>query len=260
MALPLHIGSSTRQSGRGQLHRIRCFRHPGGGAPKEAPMATVHRARAVLKIKRKNTVSVTGKANAMCSGIGGNPTLFVTPNPPISTLQAQIVVVGKAEVVAATKAKGAAAARNVQLGILVGMMETEQTYVQAVADTSPSPDHAVSTIQAAGLMVALVGQHTKAILTVKQGPQSGLVSLDAYAAALAGHGRRKTFFNWQSTVDGKTFVSLPSTPKSKTTVANLTPLTTYGFRVSVTNSDGIPGEWSQVVPFSFPTVELRAVA
>ena len=28
---------------------------------------------------------------------------------------------------------------------------------------------------------------------------------------------------------------------------NLTPLTRYGFRVSVTNPDGIAGAWSQVV-------------
>ncbi len=63
-------------------------------------------------------------------------------------------------------------------------------------------------------------------------------------------GQRKRFFNWQSTGDGgKTFVTLPSTPKSKTTVANLPPLTTYGFRVCVTNSDGVMGEWSQIVSF-----------
>jgi hypothetical protein len=34
--------------------------------------------------------------------------------------------------------------------------------------------------------------------------------------------------------------SSPSTPNRKTTVANLTPLTSYGFRVSLTNAAGIP--------------------
>jgi hypothetical protein len=29
----------------------------------------------------------------------------------------------------------------------------------------------------------------------------------------------------------------------------LTPLSTYGFRVSVTNSAGIQGEWSQIISF-----------
>ena len=63
-------------------------------------------------------------------------------------------------------------------------------------------------------------------------------------------GRRKTFFNWQYTADGgKTFVTLPSTPRARTTVSGLTALSTYGFRVSVTNSDGVAGEWSQIVSF-----------
>jgi hypothetical protein len=61
---------------------------------------------------------------------------------------------------------------------------------------------------------------------------------------------RKSFVNWQCTGDGgATFTTLPSTPKSKTSVANLTPLTTYGFRVSVTGSDGVAGPWSQVISF-----------
>jgi hypothetical protein len=223
-------------------------------------MATMHRARGVLKIKRDKTVSVTGKADAMCSGIGGDPALFGTPIPSVSAVQAQTTVVRKAEVVAGTRAKGAAAARTVQRNILAGMLETWLTYVQGIADNSAGVDQAVATILAAGLLVALVGQPHKAILTVKQGPEPGTVALDAYAAVLTGSSQKKSFFNWQSTADGKTFVNLPSTPKSKTTVANLTPLTTYGFRVSVTNSDGIAGEWSQVVPMRFPTVELRAVA
>jgi hypothetical protein len=160
-------------------------------------MATMHRARAVLKIKKNKTVSVTGKAEAMCTGIGANQGLFSAPNPPIPTIQNQITVVRTAEVVAATKAKGAAAARNVQLAILVGMLETEVTYVQGVADTSSSREQAVSTIQAAGLSVALVPQHHKPVLAVTQGPQPGSVDLDANATLLAGKARRKCFFNWQ---------------------------------------------------------------
>jgi len=211
-------------------------------------MATMHRARAVLKINRKKTASVTGKANALCSGLAAHPSLFTDPNPSIGTLEAQIAVVNRAEVVAATRARGAAAARTVQRNILVGMMETEACTVQGVADSVPA-DQAVSVILAAGLEVALVGQHLKAILTVTQGVTPGTVTLDAYSAALTGGKRRKTFFNWQVTLDGETFVDQRSTPKSKTTVANLTPLHTYGFRVCVTHPDGSNGAWSQVVSF-----------
>ncbi len=213
-------------------------------------MASMHRARGVLKIQRQKTVSVTGRANAMCTGIGGNTALFATPNPSVSTVQNQIVAVDKAEVLAATRAKGAAAARNVQRTSLVGMLEAWLTYAQGISDTSSSTEQAVSTLLAAGLLVALVGQHNKAILTVTQGPQPGTAALSANKTALTGGSAKKYFFNWQYTADGgKTFVSMPSTPKAKTTLANLTPLSTYGFRVSITNSAGIPGEWSQVVSF-----------
>jgi hypothetical protein len=213
-------------------------------------MATPHRARAALRIKKNNTHGVLTKAKAMVVGIDDNPTLFPTPNPLTSAIQDQIVIVDKAEVAAGTRAKGAASARNVQRSILVGMLETELSYVQGVADRSPTPEQAVATIEASALTVARVPQRTKAILTIRQGPEPGSVALDAYAAALGAGGRRKTFFNWQVTSDGgKAFTTLPSTPKSKTALANLTPLSTYGFRVSVTNSDGIPGPWSQVVAF-----------
>ena len=210
----------------------------------------MHRARGVLKINRKKTVSVTGRANAMCSGIDGHPGLFATPFPSVSTVQTQIAVVDKAEIVAGTKAKGAAAARNVQRNILAGLLEAVLTYVQGVADLASGMEQAVSTILAAGLSVALVAQRTKDILAVTQGGQAGAVVLDANATALGGRGRRKCFFNWAYTADGgATFVSLPPTPKARTTFAGLTPLRTYGFRVSLTNSDGIAGEWSQVVSF-----------
>jgi hypothetical protein len=213
-------------------------------------MATMLRARAALNVRRRNTVSVTGRANAMCVGIGTHPALFVSPSLSLSALQAQILVVGDAEVLAATRARGAAAARNVQRNILLGMMEVGLTYVQGIADTSASVDQAVATIQAAGLTVAPVVQYTKPILALQQRVEGGPVVLVANASALTGRSRAKTLFNWGYTADGgQTFVSLPPTPKSKTSVVGLTPLTRYGFRVSVTGPDGTVGAWSQIVVF-----------
>lgn len=213
-------------------------------------MATVNRARAKLKMNKRKTSSVLATAKGMCNAIEAHPAVFASPNPPIGAIRSQIVVVDDAETLVGTKVKGAAAARNVQRGILVGMMEAEVVYVQGVADKSATPDQAVSTVEAAGLSVAIVPQRTKAILAVKQGPTEGTVGLEAFAAKLAGNGKKKTFFNWQYTADGgNTFVNLPSTPKSKTTLANLEVLRTYGFRVSVTDSNGIAGPWSQVVTF-----------
>lgn len=214
-------------------------------------MSLMRRARAILDIDKDNTGEVLGKAKGMLGGIGGHPNLFASPNPPLSVIKDQVVVVDAAQVLASTRAKGTATARNVQRGILVGMLETEVTYVQGVADHSATPEEAAATIEAAALKVAPVAQRTKALLTVSQGPTAGSVHLDAFAKLLVGkHQAKKTFFNWQYTADGGlTYITLSSTPKSKTTLEGLTPLHTYGFRVSLTNPDGIVEAWSQVVTF-----------
>ena len=66
-------------------------------------------------------------------------------------------------------------------------------------------------------------------------------------SALALKPTQSVFFNWSYTLDGaKSFVNLPPTTIGRTTLQNLTPLTTVGVRVNLNGLDG-PGEWSQVV-------------
>jgi hypothetical protein len=211
-------------------------------------MVTTHRARAIMKIKRKNTNSVEGRAKAFVAGAGGSPTTFPTLAGSVTAIQNQIPVLDKAEGDVRAKVAGAAAARNVQRNALIGLLETALALLQTLADAAGSVDQAVALIQAAGMVVAQVPQHLKAVLAIKQGPEAGGVDLVANASALGARGTKRTCFNWQSTADGgKTYVTLPSTPTAKTSVAGLTSLTTYGFRVSVTGSDGVAGPWSQTV-------------
>src|SRR6185437_13112561 len=185
-------------------------------------MATVHRPRAVLKMNKRSTAEVTDKADAMCTGIGGDPTRFPNPNPTVSDVQAQNTIVSKAEVVAATRAKGAAQARNVQRSALVGMLEALLALVQGIANTRTTTEDAIATV-AAGLAVALVGKRLKEILAVTKGPEPNSVLLTANARALTGGTRKKTTFNWQQTSDGgKTFITLPSTPIANTHVEECT--------------------------------------
>jgi hypothetical protein len=213
-------------------------------------MATTQRPRAILKIKRKNTNSVETRAKALVAGAGGNPTVYASVTATITAIENQLPLLDKAEVQARAKAPGAAAARNVQRNLLIGLMETAVGLVQTIADACSTVDQAVSTIQEAGLLVALVPQRTKAILAAKQATPGSNVTLEANATVLGGSSRKKSCFNWQITSDGgKTYVTLPSTPTAKTSVAGLTPLLTYGFRVSVTSSSGAAGAWSQTVAF-----------
>jgi hypothetical protein len=185
----------------------------------------------------------------MEKGLGDHTATFPDPNPPLPIFSNQIVLTDKAQVVAGKGGKGMAAARDVQLGLLTGMMTSELVYIQSVADAG-NPDEAVSILLAGGVEVAGFAQRDKAILAVTQGPSPGTVALSANAGALlGGKRRRKHFFQWEYTTDGKTFLAMPPTPEATTTLAGLTPLTTVGFRVTVTMAKGITGAWSQVVDF-----------
>src|SRR5580704_7320662 len=105
----------------------------------------MHRARAVLKVDKRKTAAVTAKAEDMCAGIDAHSALFANPSPPTAIIKTQVGVVSAADILSRTRAKGTAKARNVQLGILVGMLEAELTYVQGCADNRSTPDEAAST-------------------------------------------------------------------------------------------------------------------
>jgi hypothetical protein len=135
------------------------------------------------------------------------------------------------------------------VGLAARRLRSELVVIQAVADAG-NPDQAVATLLAGGVVVAGFGVHDKAILEVGQSVPGGPVVLSANAKGLLGaEYRRKHFFGWESTMDGKTFNGLPSTALAKTTVTGLTPLTTVGFRVAVAVGSGPMGPWSQVVYF-----------
>ncbi len=211
-------------------------------------MAQQRRPRGVLGVRRRSAPAVTNRAKLMEKGIGDHPGTFPAPNPPLPVFSAQIVSTDKAQVAAVQGGKGMAAARDVQLGLMLGMMDSELVYMQSIADAA-GPDEAVSILHAGGVEIAGIAQHTKPILTVTQAQPSGPVVLEANASALLGADiHRKHFFSWECTMDGgKTFVAMPSTPGATTSMTGLTPLTTVGFRVAVTTTKSGMGPWSQVV-------------
>jgi hypothetical protein len=178
--------------------------------------------------------------------MSADTTRFSAPNPPLSALQAQIAKVEEANKQARAHVHGAVRVRNLERDRLVSMLETECVYVKTLCDASP--EEASVIIQAAGLVSAARPTHEKSPLKVVRGPAPGTVKLTASVRLLMGGRNRKSrFFNWQSTIDGgQTFHDAPSTSTAKTMIANLTPLTTVGFRVQITTAAG-PGEWSPIV-------------
>jgi hypothetical protein len=210
----------------------------------------LRRARGILGVLHRDAPAVLKRAKLMDQGLTEYAAIFTSPNPSLTVFNNQIVITDKAQVAVGGGGKGLAAARNVEIGVLWGMMGSELLYMQSLADAA-NPEQAAQILRQGGVEVAGVPLHSKAILTVTQGATSGLVSLEANAAALLStlNLRRKHFFSWEYTLDGKTFIGMPSTPEASTTQGGLTPLTIVGFRVAVTVSKSTQNAWSQVVNF-----------
>jgi hypothetical protein len=220
-----------------------------------------------LGVLRTDVPNLITRAQSMHDGMAADVATYSAPNPTLAVFQTLIQNVTSAQQLVKTRAIGAAAKRNTQRDLLFAAMGTECAYVRALGDAAPG--NAVALIQNAGLLVVEIAPHNKPLLALKLGTPSGVVLATANVGLLiagAPSGKRTGLrcLNWQSTIDGgKTMVNLPSTPKGKTTLSNLTPLTMIGVRVCITLGEQT-GEWSQMLPTHLvehlPAVELRAVA
>ena len=212
-------------------------------------MNTPNRPRAMLDITPSKITTVVGRAEAIGNGFSADKVTYASPNPPLSAFLTLLTNVTSAQSLVSSRTKGMAASRNVQRDLLIMGMKSELLYVQNLVDTS-IPSRGVALIENAGMLVATAPARTKAVLSLALGKASGSVVCSASVALLLGTGALKPkqlrFFNWQYTLDGKTFLNAPPTSTWKTTLLGLPLLTVVGVRVNLNNADG-PGPWSQVV-------------
>jgi hypothetical protein len=203
-------------------------------------MKSVSRAIAVLKMspRVKNLITF---AQSVATSMTGNAS-FPSPIPTLASFEADIAALVTAETAALARAKGAAQDRNAKLAVVKGDLEKLKASVQGVADAA-NPSDAAAIILSAGMSVRKVTLHAKADLAVKQGSSSGIVTLTAKSAA------PKAAYNWQSSLDQKTWTPLPQTLKAKTVVSGLTAGTIYFFRSQALTPKGGEGDWGQVVSF-----------
>jgi hypothetical protein len=205
----------------------------------------VARMRAALGLNTESPLVFLAQASAIYTGLETNKALFAAPTPQLPVLLAQIQDATKAQQ-NMSKLKGASAARDASFRILVTSLESERMMVQALCDANP--EQAATLIAAASMISAAgAGGFPKPLLALKNGRPPGTVLVNANAGLLDSTSRRKTF-HWQFTIDaGKSFSPLPSTPIARTSIANLTLLTTVGVQVSVTVNQQPQGRWSQTV-------------
>jgi hypothetical protein len=198
---------------------------------------TVRMHRVLVALKRPTTApALLVFARAVVNAMNGNP-WFPAPMPSLASVRAAIDRLAVAETAALSMTVGLKKARNEAQTVLVGRLTRLKAYVQGVADENP--DLAAAIIESAGLCVAARGNKPKAVLGVLPGRVSGSVRLVVKAVAKAAS------YQWQLSKDaGKTWLDLPKTLQAKTTVSELTPGVTYGFRFRAVTRRGV-GDWCE---------------
>jgi hypothetical protein len=204
------------------------------------------RLRAALELDKKRTLVLISQGMGIHDGLAGSTGMFPAPNPPLATLLSQIQACQKAQQLVTTRVVGAAEARDAKVAELITSLESERMYVQSLCDAAP--EQAAVFIKAAAMQIATAATRPpKPLLGAQVAMPSGTVILDANGSLL-NPTHRRCYFNWEYTLDGgKSFLSVPPTLTTRTTISGLAPLTTVGFRVSVTLSRQPQGEWSQLV-------------
>jgi hypothetical protein len=130
------------------------------------------------------------------------------------------------------KEPGASTVRNAAAGVVLTSLGELRTYVQGLCNASPAM--AAQLVAAAAMKTVAIAHPHKPVLAATLGVASGSVVLRANKSALVGKTAAHCTFNWEYSLDGKTWLAMLGTPSPETTMTGLTPLATVSFRVSVT--------------------------
>ena len=179
------------------------------------------------------------QAKTIVSEIAANPLIFVSPNPPIATMNSLIAAAEVSQTSVLTRAVGMVAIRDAKVRELTDSLHTCRGYVEGVANLDPST--ATATVQLAGFQVRKpAARQNKPDLEARQGAVSGTVLLIAKAT-----GPRSSYM-WQWSLDQKVWTDLPPTLVARTSMVNLAVPVMHFFRFRSLTRAGL-ADWSQVV-------------
>jgi hypothetical protein len=199
----------------------------------------IRRAIAVLDLSRK-AGDVIAYAQSVANALKGNPSL-PAPTPTLTVFDADVAALQAAEAVAVSREKGAVQERNAKLAVVKTDLEYLRAYVQSVADANLT--NAPAIIESAGMGVKKVPARDKAPLAIKPGLVAGSVEIVAKAVS------HRASYDWEYSADGKTWIVLPSTLQSRTTLSGLTRFATYSFQFRAVTKTGV-GDWETPISYT----------
>jgi hypothetical protein len=198
-------------------------------------MKSLNVVRVVLKLP-VTVGPLLERANSLLQQLQDNATLFPAPDPSLVELKAGIDALTLAQ--ANLKASlGHMSAREDARKALVVLLHRAQAYVQSRA--SAEPKNAASIAAAASLALRKPPVRHKADLELRP-VQQGMMR--AVGKAIPG----ARTYEWQYSLDGSTWLGLPSTTRASTFIANLTPGSTVHVRRRWVTKNGT-SEWSDAV-------------
>jgi hypothetical protein len=176
-------------------------------------------------------------ARAIANALANEPRI-ASPTPSLAVFEADVTALEAAEARALLRGTGRVATRNACWAKVRWELKSLRSYVQSVADSSP--DDAAAVILRCGMSVKNVAGPAKEPWVVKPGPVPGSVHL--YARAAKG----RASYEWQYSLDGKLWTSLPPTTRADAKLQGLVVGRRHFFRYRYT-SKGILSDWSDVV-------------
>jgi hypothetical protein len=197
---------------------------------------SVHRSLVSLDLPKK-VPALISYANSVVTAMTGNTSL-PTPAPTLAAVTAAITALQTAQSAAIARTKGAVTARNDKQAALVALLQELKAYIQKTADADT--DNGSAIIQSAGVSVRKTPVRKPRVFSAVQGAVSGAAKL---VTASAGP---RASYEWQYSVDGKTWVPALATLQAKTTVTGLTSGATVQFRYLAVTKTG-QGDWSAPV-------------
>ena len=194
---------------------------------------------AVLRFPKRNTELLLF-AKAVLIALTGNAS-FPSPNPTLANFGNDVAALDQAQTSAATRAKGAAEARNAKRLKVKQDLHSLRDYVQNVVETSQvSNSVAAAMIVSAGFAVKIVTAPYKPTFVVENAVLPGSVTLAARRVA------PNATYSWQWSSDGTNWSSAPDTVKASTVISGLTSAHVYSFRFRALSRKG-QTDWSQIV-------------
>jgi hypothetical protein len=171
-----------------------------------------------------------------------NVTMFPVPNPALAIFKASIQKLIDAEALAATKAAGAAAARDVALELVFIQLTQLMAYVQQLADALNNESKARTLINASGFFEKRPSIRYNAEVAAKNTDIKGQVKLNCRPLLEKGS------YTWQYSLDrGVTWTDIgKANLLTSKMISNLISGQEYQFRVLRLNKDG-EGDYSDVV-------------